>query len=128
MHCHIITNNPQVAARYPDAAQYREASVSDIFLAVRDAVHLGATLISHPLAGSVKPNENPYRSVAIAPRRGPVDPRSLALAEGAIETLRKLGRKERAYDARALEDFQVIDLDLMHSAMQALPVRDAIEG
>jgi len=117
----IVTNNPAVPGVYGAVARYEQGGVGMVFTAVRDAVHLGAALISHPLAGSLKPNENPFKSVVLSTRRGPVDPASLAVIEDAIAVLKKLPEKTRPYGPQALEDFRVIDLDLVHSAMRALP-------
>ena len=117
----ILTNNPTVVDEYAVAARQVQGGVGEVFAAVRDAVHLGAALISHPLAGSLKPNENPYRSVVLSTARGPVDPVSLAHIEAAAATLHKLPVKARRYGPQVLRDFQIIDLDLVHSAMQALP-------
>ncbi len=117
----ILTNNPAVLSLYGAVAQGVTGGVADVFAAVRDAVHLGAALISHPLAGSVKPNENPYRSVMLSTRRGQVDADSLRIIEDAIVTLRKLPVRQRHFTERVLDDFAAIDLDLMRSAMQALP-------
>lgn len=117
----ILTNNPAVKSAYGAVAQCVKGSVAEVFQTVRDAVHLGAALISHPLAGSLKPNENPYKSVMLSTRRGPVDESSLATIEDALAVLQKLPVKARRYGPKVLEDFSVIDLDLVHSAMQALP-------
>ena len=117
----IITNNPAAAADYADITRFYEVDVAGIFQAVRDEVHLGAKLISHPLAGSLKPNENPYKSVMLSTRRGPHDPDSLRLIEDAIAVLRKLPDKRRNYPAGALDDFIAIDSDLLASGMAALP-------
>ncbi len=117
----ILTNNPAVSGAYSASAQWVKGGVAEVFTAARDAVHLGAALISHPLAGSLKPNENPYRSVLLSTRRGPVDPDSLRTMEDAVAVFKRLPVKTRRYSPRILQDFSVIDLDLVHSAMQALP-------
>lgn len=119
----ILTNNPAVAEKYPQVADFRKGTVMDVFTRVRDAVHMGAVLISHPLAGSIKPGESPYRSVMVSTRRGPLDLSALQRIEDAILTLSKLPAKDRRYTDGMLQDFQVIDLDLMDSAMQALPAQ-----
>lgn len=121
IHYEILTNNPQVRAQYPRAAVFVAGDVSQVFCRARDRVHGGAVLISHPLSGSVKPNESPYKSVLVSVEEGLLDMDSLALIEGAVETLRKLGQKHRPYTPAMLDDFQVIDLDLVQSALAALP-------
>jgi len=110
----IITNNPDVAARYPMVSRYIACSVNDIFETVRDAVHKGARIISHPLSGSIKPNESPYKSVVISTEDGPLDFKSLQIIEDAIAVLKKLPSKIREYDESALEDFRIIDLDIIN--------------
>ena len=107
----IITNNPDVHAQFPDSV-YIDCNVQGILEAVRDQIHLGAVLISHPLAGSLKPGESPYKSIAIAKKSGPVDYKSLQTIEDAITTANKFPEKNRHYNASILADFRIIDLDL----------------
>ena len=114
---HIITNNPKVADAYCDIACFQGGSVSDVFTAVRDAIHKGARLISHPLSGSVKPNESPYKSVIVSTNRGDLDFQHLRMIEDAIATLKKLQVKHRVIDNATQQDFQIIDLDLINCAM-----------
>ena len=118
---YILTNNPAVTTAYRLVTRQIDGSVAKVFAAVRDAVHLGAVLISHPLAGSLKPNECPYKSIVLSTARGPADLISLANIEAAIAVLQKLPVKPQRYGPPVLKDFQVIDLDLIRSAMQALP-------
>lgn len=117
----ILTNNPLALAKYPALARAVDAGVDGVFRAGRDEIHLGAVLINHPLSGSVKPNESPYKSLVLSSRRGGVEMKSLQLIEGAEAVLQKLGLKHRDYPERVLDDFQVIDLDLLDSAIGALP-------
>ena len=112
----IITNNPDVVGKYPGLARYIPGSVGDVFKAVRDAVHKGAQVISHPLSGSVKPNESPYKSVAVTGVTGPVDFKSLQIIEDAISALARMPGNTRSYDESVLADFRIIDLDLINSA------------
>ena len=113
----IITNNPTVIANYPELSRYIEGGVHDIFIAVRDAVHKGALVISHPLSGSIKPNESPYKSVVISAISGPLNIKSLNVIEDAISTLARMPDKKRVYDESVLDDFRIIDLDLIKSAL-----------
>ena len=114
----ILTNNPSVAAAYPEISRFIEGGVADIFVAVRDAVHKGGQIISHPLSGSIKPNETPYKSVVISTDTGSLDFKSLQIIEDAISVLRRLPDKQRSYDASMLEDFRIIDLDHVSSAFR----------
>jgi len=109
----IITNNPAVAEKYSSSTRFIEGSVKDIFTAIRDAVHKGAKIISHPLSGSIKPNESPYKSIAITTTTGPLDLKHLSIIEDAISTLARLPDRNRMYDESVLDDFRIIDLDLI---------------
>ena len=117
----IITNNPLVFDKYKNITFLQSCSVEDIFTLARDEIHLGAKLIIHPLSGSIKPNESPYKSLVLSNERDSLDTESLLLIESAIATLRKLPKRSRELPKRALDDFQVIDLDLLDSAITALP-------
>ena len=118
----IISNNPLVSAKYPELTFFNDTSVECIFICCRDLIHKGAVLINHPLSGSVKPNVSPYKSIVISNEKPQLDFFSLQLIESALETLKKLGvRKNDNYPENVIEDFQVIDLDLLDSAMKALP-------
>lgn len=119
---HIITNNPLAADRYPEVSSLHTCSVMEVFRTARDCIHRGATLINHPLSGSVKPNISPYKSLVLSlEKEGVVDFQSLQLIEGAQAVLKKLPANDRTYTTQVLEDFQVIDLDLLMSCIQALP-------
>ena len=120
---HILTNNPLVAEKYPELSLRLDCGVEGICLAGRDEIHLGAVAINHPLSGSVKPNESPYKSLVLSLRRGPLDTDSLTVIESAIEVLRKMPVRNIGFHPRVLEDFQVIDLDLLDSAIVALPAQ-----
>lgn len=112
----IITNNPDVAAAYPEISRYYKGGVLVVFIALRDMIHQGARLISHPLSGSVKPNESPYKSVAIAGGSS-LDFKSLRMIEDAFAVLKKLPSKDHSYNKETLADFRLIDLELIKGAI-----------
>jgi len=117
----VITNNPLSAEKYPGVSVLLKTDVEGIFKAARDRIHLGALILGHPLSGSVKPNESPYKSLVLSQPGDGFDMQSLQLIEGALAVLYKLGVKNRAYPERVLTDFRVIDLDLLDSAIKGLP-------
>ena len=118
----IITNNPMVSAEYPNKAEFHESSVEDIFILCRSAVHKGAILINHPLSGSIQPNMSPYKSIVLSDTKPQVDFMSIRLIEDAIAVFKNSYQKKNIiYSKSDLEDFQLIDLDLLNSAMIALP-------
>ena len=117
----IITNNQLVFEKYQKITKLQNCSVEDIFTLARNEIHQGAKLINHPLSGSIKPNESPYKSLVLSNEHGSLDTESLLMIESAIATLRKLPKHDRKLPERALNDFQAVDLDLLDSAIIALP-------
>ncbi len=115
----IITNNPLVPRKLNDeyTVAYMDISYEDVLKEVRNRIHEGHRLLSHPLSGSVKPNETPYKSVMITERREAVDEESLMIIENAIQACRKFVFKSDKYKPEVYEDFQIIDWTLLESAV-----------
>ena len=115
----IITNNPLVEKKLGE--EYRilfyDISYEDILKKVRDRVYEGHLLLSHPLSGSVKPNETPYKSVMVAGKKGDLDMQSMEIIENALQALRKFELKNDKYKPEVYEDFQLIDFTLIESAL-----------
>ena len=118
----LISNNPRVPEVLNSFEHIKCHSYEDVLLQVRDAVHNGAHLLTHPLAGSVKPGESPYRSVAVTKQSGELDMRSLEIIESAIDRLRTLTehREVRNYPQKVLEDFELIDYNLLLTGLEAI--------
>lgn len=114
----IITNNPLVLRKFSDQydVQYHDCSHRELLTLVRDAVHRGHVLKSHPISGSVKPNHSPCKSVIISQEPGETHTDSVMIIENAIITLDKLGTP-REYHREALFDFQTVDLALIEGAL-----------
>ena len=117
----IITNNQKVREFFEkERAQvlYIEGDYKDVLYMVRDKVQLNYHLLTHPLSGSIKPNETPYKSIAIKKERE-LDFLSLELISNAIEVYKKLQKdlKTPFWTESILEDFRVIDLDLIKNAL-----------
>lgn len=115
----IVTNNPMVYERYQDTHDllYKEISYESILREVRDRIHEGHQMLTHPLSGSVKPNETPYKSILISKERGDVDLGSVKLIENAISACGKFEFKSDRYQPEVYEDFQLIDCTLIESGM-----------
>ena len=118
----IITNNPLVPQMLDEEHEvdYSEISYEDVLGKVRDRIHEGHLLLSHPLSGSVKPNETPYKSVMISRKAGKLDERSLSIIEGAIRSCAKFefkSEKYREFMPETFKDFQLIDWTLLQPQM-----------
>ncbi len=117
----IITNNPLVPKKIEDESlvEYLDISYEEILKTIRDRMHEGHQLLSHPLSGSVKPNETPYKSVMISREKGEIDEKSLAIIENAIQACGKFVFKSDKYKPEVYDDFQLIDWSLISSAKES---------
>lgn len=109
----LVTNNPLAEERYRDRLQvdYLEAPMLDVLTRARDYIHKGRQLLTHPLYGSVKPNETPYKSVLISETRGTTDEQSVCMIE---ECIMALGRfQPKPIPEHCLPDLQTVDLLLL---------------
>lgn len=123
----IITNNPLVKRCVPEnylVEFHGDLNYREILVLVRDLIYSGHRLYTHPLAGSVKPNETPYKSVVVsrAPRR--MEPEEAVLISGSIETFDKFTPRKRVLTEQMHKDFQLIDYTLLCGALQI----DALSG
>jgi len=112
----IYTNNHLVKKNFEKNAIFFDTTVFGVFSAIRDIVHVGGKILSHPLSGSIKPHETPYKSVMILPTKGSLDFNSLNLIETAIGVLNRYPELDFNLPQNILNDFAVIDLDIMNSA------------
>ena len=115
----IVTNNPLVLEKHGDTHNviYKEVSYEDVLREVRDRIHEGHSMLTHPLSGSVKPNETPYKSIMISEERRGIDEESVLLIENAIHACKKFEFKSDRYRQEVYEDFQLIDCTLIESGM-----------
>ncbi|MCL6269508.1 GrdX family protein [Sansalvadorimonas sp. 2012CJ34-2] len=119
----IITNNPKVAEKLSRFKQDFCESYEDVLKTARNHVHAGARLVTHPLAGSVKPGESPYRSVVVDTDNTGLDMQSLEIIENALDryTIMVNARTyARQYNDQILADFQVIDGQLLLSGLSSI--------
>ncbi|MFC4803986.1 GrdX family protein [Filifactor villosus] len=116
----IITNNPLVKEKLTQyVVEFEDCSYIDILNKVRYKIHSGHRLMTHPLYGSVKPYETMYRTVVLEEGKD-LDLESLSLIEDAIVVTETFIRNKRMrnWPESVIEDFQVIDLDLIEQTLQ----------
>lgn len=119
----LITNNPMVrdffASDDTEVEFIESLGYMDVLTRVRDEIHLGADLLTHPLSGSVKPNETPFKSVAIG-KNILHDVDSLEMIEQAIASYIKFEKNRQlpTWSQRVQEDFMVVDFDLIKNALK----------
>lgn len=116
----IVTNNPLVKEYFkPEEVTFVDSGYREVLMTVRDYVHTNHILLTHPLSGSVKPNETPYKSIAVEIAEN-LDFSSLELIENALAVYDKFQGNEKTplWTQRVKEDFMVIDFDLIKNALK----------
>lgn len=119
----LITNNPKfIEENLKDIEiEYLDVSYIDILRKVRDYVHENWEIVTHPLYGSVKPNETIYRTIVIKENNS-LDVTSVNLISDAILTFKKFrnNREVPQWTDRVKDDFSVIDHDLIINAINRI--------
>lgn len=118
----ILTNNPLVRQCMEGRGHYTirfepERSFREILVEARDLVYAGHTLYTHPLAGSVKPNETPYKSLIVSREPHGFDAQHGEMIASAIAVFDKFKPLGRTFPPSVLEDFQLIDYTLLAGAI-----------
>ena len=111
----ILTNNPLVVRCLEKwyAITYEDVGYRDILVKARDLVYLGHTLYTHPLSGSVKPNETPYKSVVVSKVPHTFSPEQAEIMSNAVMAFDKFTPRKRVLSDKLREDFQLIDYTLL---------------
>lgn len=121
----LITNNPLVYQKYSEKmdSTFLDGQYMDVLKAVRDKVHNNFSIITHPLMGSIKPNETPYRSLIIE-KADKFDLQSLSIIESSIQSCDKFLRDKPVpeWSQKILIDFQVVDKHLFESALESINI------
>lgn len=118
----IVTNNSKIKENFPEKdVRFVDTSYIGVLEECRKYIHKGCRLLSHPLYGSVKPNETPYRTVIMAEGEG-LDYQSVELIEDAISTASKFQHDKETpnWIERVMDDFRVIDLDIMTNTISRI--------
>lgn len=121
----IVTNNEYVNEKYKNKREMIFLEGVDylgVLEFVRDKIHEGHELLTHPLSGSIKPNETPYKTIMISKSKGKLDNDGLVILEESILTTKKFMSNKPTPDwvERVLDDFRVIDLSLIENVIDKL--------
>lgn len=121
----LVTNNEMVNEKFKDILEVSFLQGYDYLQVlewVRDRVHEGHKLLTHPLSGSIKPNETPYKSIMISKDTFELDTDGLLIIEEAIGAAKKFVsiKPTPNWKERVLDDFRVIDLSLMENVIEKL--------
>ena len=121
----LVTNNETVQRLYGEnyLVEYLEgSSYLETLEYVRDRVHAGHKLLSHPLSGSVKPNETPYKTVVISRASAGLDFDGLSIIEESIASAHKFisGRHTPKWTDKVKADFRLVDSTIITTAIQSM--------
>jgi len=111
----LLTNNPMAAERYVsrfDINLLRGYSVLGVLKEVRNLVHQGNRLLTHPVTSGTAPNGNPFCSVVVSAEAGSTDFNSVSIIENSIAVREKISMNLKLPDT-AIEDFMLIDCDMI---------------
>ena len=119
----LITNNPAACEKFHGRCEtvYLESGTyPDVLIRARDLIHEGHRLLSHPLSGSVKPGQTPYKSIVMTKEKGELDVESLRIIEAGIAVAGKQADRTNSqlYTEEILKDFQLIDLELISTGLK----------
>lgn len=112
----IITNNPRVAEKH-EHVFFIDGSVEETLVKVRDLVHEGYELISHPLPASLRMMFSPVRSVILGKKLEKMDFLAAEIIEDSVIKYRN-HMNFRKVDYVNGEDYKTIDQILLESALQ----------
>ena len=118
----ILTNNPLVPRCMEGKGQFTirflpELDFRQVLVLARDMVYAGHTLYTHPLAGSVKPNETPYKSVVVSVEPHGFNAQMGEIMANAIAVYDKFTPIGWELNERILSDFQLIDYTLLAGSL-----------
>ncbi|MCL2620586.1 MAG: GrdX family protein [Defluviitaleaceae bacterium] len=109
----LITNNPLCRDYFADIYNVEFSDISAYFILqkVRDFVHLGHGVLTHPRAGGLPPGTSPYKSVLLTGRQDMKNSlQSLEIVENSVKAYEK-ARTE--FSEKHLEHFAKLDLSLL---------------
>lgn len=123
----MITNNRLCRDKYGNQIQMEfldGGSYMDVLLKTRDYIQKGWCLETHPMTGSLKPNQTPYKSILISDRKVDQDEFysfEMTMENGimACEKFQKI-RKTPDWPEHLREDYRIVDLSLIEGALQKI--------
>ena len=113
----LITNNTALS-EHVTSSRLIDGSSLDVLVHVRNLVHSGSIILTHPLCGNLRPNHQPYRSILVDIRTGAADMESLTLIEEAVriyQSCKVIAPSE--LDELVRKDYAYVDAELMRESL-----------
>ena len=132
----IVTNNYKAAEKYRSREQLSVEFLEGqgylaVLLRVRDLLHAGWHLLSHPQASNLKPMQTPYKSVLVGMGIS-VQPfeRDIEMIESAIAGYEKFtkGKTLPSWTEKIRDDFCTVDLAVIDSAVQSPGLQNLLQN
>ena len=115
----IVTNNSKVFIKYKENYNIEfivSESMYNVLIKTRDLLHSGYKLLTHPMSGSLKSNQTPYKSILLI-KNNEANLDDILMIENAIDNYNKF-LKNRAltnWTEAIKNDFKTVDLSLISS-------------
>lgn len=110
----IISNNPLLKGQ--SNVKFIEGSYLDTLVSARDMIHQGHSLISSPLAASIRMMFSPYRSILLGEEKSAINEYYIDTIESSIITYKK-HMEVRNADQTNEEGYAIIDKELLDGAI-----------
>jgi len=115
----VVTNNSLVLEKKDKNVEilFFDCTYLELLIKVRDMVFLGQKLLSHPLSGSVKPNETPFKTVLLDSCVSTLNYDDVLMIENSIITCKKFPIKYPELPQKVADDFRLVDYLLVKDLM-----------
>lgn len=119
----LVTNNADLFNLVSQRGEFIDGSALDVLICVRNLVHSGSKILTHPLCGNLRPDHQPFRSIIIEEKKGSADLDSLSLIEEAVKVYQSCKLiLPREIDEAVLKDYAYIDCELMRESLIQLGI------
>lgn len=115
MGCLIVSNNLMVKEKF-DNVYFIEGTSRELLEKVRDLVHSGSELITHPLGASLRMMFSPCFSVVVKEKQGKLNNFHAEIIESSIEKYNQ-HMEVREEDVKNSKDYAVVDYKLLETAL-----------
>ncbi|MGR6836542.1 GrdX family protein [Syntrophomonas erecta] len=116
----VITNNLMVKNMSDIKVSFIDGDGREVLYQTLNKVAGGHRLLSHPLAGSLKPDQNPFKSILVSQEKGQVNQSEIAVLHRSLEKMENMVEGGCRINKKPIyKDLQVIDQSLLASALEA---------
>lgn len=121
----LITNNDVVQKKYGQSISVdylSDATLLETLIFTRNKIHQGHKLLTHPLSGSIKPNDTPYKTIVVGEKTGCLDYQGLSVIEESIASTEKFlgSRQTPMWTDKVKSDFKLIDSTIIATAIKSM--------